>query len=736
MPFPVLLLLIATALPLAASATLLPLGKRLGAPLAGYVAVFFAGLAFLFSGWAMMRWIAGGNYHGMPFGQGVAPYVAIWRWAPVGASGSGISDPDYGKALDAGIYVDSLTVGSFVTVTLLTMLIQIFATRSMRRDPRFGRFFLLLSLASFATLATVLSAGLGQSVLLLELVGLCASFLVGFRMDRPAAVGGAVRMFMVNRVGDVGLLLGMGLMLGYAHDLMLPRLWAMLAGAGHGSGALLADGRMPAWALTAAGVALFLGAAARCGQFPLQVWAGDPAEGVAPAAAMVYAVTLCFAAIYFLARLFPLFTPSARLFIALAGATTLMMAALIAAVQTDVKKVLAWGALSQLGFMVLALGVGSWAGAMVHLVSCTFVIVLLFLCAGAVIRGGRGETNLLRYGGLMRRMPVTASAAAVGVLALCGAGSAGVGLSVYYSRNLILTHVAGFSWLATAAGRSKAYWALFAFPVLAVCVNAFCMTRWWMLVFAGKPRERRLHEHAREVPTLYWPVVVLAVMTALAGRWFGIRDMLESAAAEARQSPAVLTISTRRGLAAATPMFETAWASEETVDDDVRRDNQPMVSEATASAQLNGARLVNRWVWFASIIGIVAAMALYSRGHRLAHQFTRLPPLRWAHAWLSADMYFDELYEALIVIPVLALARLVAQFDRFGVDGLLSLIGSKTQRLTKSVRLSRRRVGKAPNAGGVAWSGADVGRTRVRYMLLLLAAVIVTAVAVLLVSKA
>lgn len=735
MPFPVLLLVIATALPLAAAATLLLLGKRLGAPLAGYVAVFFATLVFLFSGWAMLRWIAGGSHRGMPYGEGVAPVVATWRSAPPGnSSGSVVKEPDRGILLDAGVYVDSLTIGSFVTIALLVLLIQIFATRSMRRDPRFSRFFLLLSLASFATLATVLSAGLLQSVLLLEFVGLCASLLVGFRTDRPAATQGAIRIFIVNRVGDVGLLLGMGLLFGYAHDLMLPRLWAILAGAGQGSSVSFAQGTIPLGVLTGAGVALFLGAAARCGQFPLHVWMGDPAQTVAPAAAMVYAVTLCFSGMYFLARLFPLLTPSARFFVALVGATTVIMAGLIAAVQTDAKKVVAWVAASQLGFMVLALGVGSWVGAMFHLITCAFVIVLLLLAAGAVIRSGRGETNLFRYGGLARRMPVTAAAAAVGVLAVCGAGTAGVGLSGYYSRNLILSHVAGFSWLATSAGRSSAYWAFFDLAVAAVIINAFCMTRWWMLLFAGKPRDPRLHDHAREVPTLYWPIVVLAVMTALAGKWFGIPDMIESAISEARQSAVVVATRATPGQAAKTPMFGAAWVSEEAVDAEVRHEDAAVISSGMAGAQANGARLVNRWAWFGSLLGIVAAMALYARDFRLACQFARRPPLRWVRAWLSAGMYFEELYEALIVVPVLALATLVARSDQLTIDGFLAFLGSTTKNLVPSGRLSRRRP-EDPASRDVAWSGVNAGRTRVRFMLLLLAAVVVTAVAVLLVSR-
>jgi len=735
MPFAVLLLLIATLLPLAAAATLLPLGKRLGTPLAGYVATFFIALGFLCSGWAMMRWIAGGNYHGTPFGRGVAPVLVTWRWAPLeSAAAPDGAVPGSGGPLDGGIYIDSLTVGSFVTITLATMLIQIFTGRSMRRDPRFARFFLLLSLACFATLAMVLSAGLVQSVVLLELVGFCASLLVGFRTDRPAATRAAIRMFLVNRVGDIGLVVGSGLLLGYIGDLMLPRLWVVLSGAGDGSAPSLSGGTVPISFLSAAGIALFFGAAARCAQFPLHVWAGDPAESVAPAAAMVHSVTLGFAGVYFLARLFPLLTPSARLLIAIVGATTLTMAALIATVQTDVKKVLAWGAVSQLGYMVLGLGVGSWVGAMFHLTTFVFFTVLLFLTAGAVIRGARGETNLLRYGGLMGRMPVTALAAAVGVLAICGAGAAGMGLSGYYSRDLILTHAAAFASLATAAGRSRAYWMLFALPAGAVLLTGFYTTRWWMLIFAGQPRDPRLHDHAREVPTLFWPVVVLAVMTALAGRWFGVREMIESAISEARQSPMPPAAAGPPRRAAVTHAFDAAWVSEPDAESEVQREGVAPAPAAVIAAERNGARFVNRWAWFGSLLGIVAAMALYARGDRLAGRIVRVPPIRWIYAWLCAHMFFDELYEALIVIPVLALARLVARMDQNRPGPFASLIGGIFKRLARATGLSRRQVSGGGDPPSGSWPRVDPGRARVRVMLLFLAALLVTALAVLLFS--
>jgi NADH-quinone oxidoreductase subunit L len=667
MPFPAFLLILAALLPLGSCILLMAIGKRLGSPLAGYVAMFFIGGSFLCSGWAMLQWVAGGTYHGQPYGKLSAPIDLTWPAIPIGTpSAPNGFEQDHPGWLDASVYLDSLTLSLFVTLTLAAMLIHLFAIRSLRRDPQFARYFARLSLVCFATLAVILSGGLLQMILFLELVGFASSLLLAFRGGDDPATRAADKMFIVHRAGDIGLILGTCILFHYVGNLSIPDLWLMLANAGNGAAVILPDGTaLPTTSITAAGIALFFGAAARCAQFPLHVWAGDIGDGVATAGATVFGLAVAICGIYLIARLFPLLTPSARLLIAIVGVTTLTMAALIACVQPDVKKSLAFIAVAQLGLMVLGIGVGSWVGAMFHLISGVFIQVLLFLASGAVIRAARGETQLSQYGGLLARMPVTAIAAAVAVLAVCGVGWRGFGLSGYFSRGLVLHHAAAFAAMAAGAHRSGAYWAFFALPVFAVLAIAFAASRWWMLIFAGAPRDRRLYDRAREVPTLLWPLVVLAMMTALSGNWLGIREMLDSSVIESRKNVQIQAEASPFYRSTTPRVFDSVWAGGELgEEEDGRIAPTGGAAALTQSALAEGAVRVSRWIWPATALGLLGGLLLYFRDDRLARRLVRLPPINWIHAWLLNRMFFDELYHSLFVVPVVGLARLIAGTDR------------------------------------------------------------------------
>jgi len=668
MPFPALLLILAALLPLAGCATLLVLGRRLGSPLAGYVATFFVMLSFLCSGWGMIRWIAGGNYHGASYGKLAAPIDLSWRWLPSGAAQHG-----YAGVTDFSIYIDSLTVGLFVTITLTAMLVHIFAARSMRREPRFVRFFIALLLSCFSALAVILCGSLLYLVAFLELTGLGAALVVAFRGNREMAARGAARFFLVNRIGDAGLLVGMGILFSHTASLDLTDLWASLAGAAHGALSSGSGSAFPTGLLTVAGAALFLGAAARCAQFPLHIWAGDVAEGAATAAASVFALTLSVAGIYTIARLFPIFTPSARLLLVIVGATTLTVAALIACAQSGIKQVLCWTSASQLGLIVLAVGIGSWVGALFHLIAYMLFQVLLFLGAGSVIRAAQGETDLARFGGLVRKMPVTAVTCAAAILAAFGVGWHGIGLSGYYSRVMVMRDAGAFAALAGTAGHSIVYWAVFELPIAATGIVAFALVRWWMLTFAGPARDRRVFEHARDATTLYWPLVLLAIMIALAGRWLGVSDMFESAVVEVRQ---LMSVRIDGGIAA-DQMFQAAWTSNDPDDDSSSETSDISAPVVLSVARTRGQELVGRWLWLANLLGITAALLVYARGPRLAGRLVRIPPIRWIHAWLASRMYFDELYDVLLVRPVLGMAFTVAWIDRHLTIGKAA-VGSRS----------------------------------------------------------
>jgi NADH:ubiquinone oxidoreductase subunit 5 (subunit L)/multisubunit Na+/H+ antiporter MnhA subunit len=707
MPFPALLLIAATLLPLGGFMLLLFMGKRLGAPLAGYVGAFFVALSFLCSGWAMMRWLGTGSYRGTPWGKGVAPLVLSWRWIDVGAAGIGQQLPP----IDFSLHLDSLTVGMFVTITLVAMLVHIFSARSMRRDPRFARFFACLSLATFAVLGLLVSGTLLQLLLFLELLSFAAVLLIGFRANREQTARAVSRTFVFHRIGDVAFILGAGILFGFVGNLKLADLWLALGDAGTGQMVVLADGRtFPPALLTAAGVALCLGAASRCAQFPLHAWAVDAAQAVAPTCTMIFSAALAPAAVYVVARLFPLLTPSARLFVAITGCTTLGAAALIAAVQRDLKKILIAAAVSQLGMMILALGAGSWVGALFFLVTYAFFQSLLFLAVGGVIRAGRGETDVSRLGGLMRQMPLTAVVFAIGILAVCGVGWGNIGLSGYESRKLVLSDIGAFAALAVSLGRSGAYRLLFVVPVAGTLLIAFALTRCWMLTFWGEPRDRRLFDHAREVPTLFWPLVILAAMTGLSGRWLGVREMLDGAVLESRQALRVAADSSDAYRGKATHAFDAVWPSEDPGEDEAS--GAEAASGAVTAARTIGRQWAGRWMWIACVTGIASAVLLYLRGFAAANLLARVAPLRWVGTWLLEWMYFDDLYDALIVVPAVGTARLLAWFDRMALDGLSHLVGSSFQKLgSGAAALDRRLTGSA---------GAPVASPTVRRALITL----------------
>jgi NADH:ubiquinone oxidoreductase subunit 5 (subunit L)/multisubunit Na+/H+ antiporter MnhA subunit len=582
--------------------------------------------------------------------------------------------------MDLGIYIDSLTVLLFVTVTLGTMLLHIFVMRSMRRDPRLPRFFTILALSSFAILGLMVCASLLHAVLFLELVSVCASLLVGFRLDRESMTRAAVRVFVINRVGDVGLIVGLGIVFAFAGKLTWPNLWLLTAGGMPGAAAAMPDGStFPVWAMTLAGVSLFFGAAARCAQFPLHVWASDAAEGAASAGAMVFTLLQAVGGAFFIARIFPMLTPSARLLVAIVGVTTLVTASLIASAQRGIKQVLTWLSAAQMGMIVVAMGVGSWSGATFHLVAYSFFQLLLFMAAGAVIRAARGETDMERFGGLVRKMPVTAVISGIALLSACGAGAVGIGLSGYYSRGLILRHAAAFAILATGADLSRAYWAFFWLPIAATGLNSFAMTRWWMLTFGGRPRDRRLYNHAREAPTLLWPMAVLAIMTILAGGWLGIGEVLDSSIVEARESvrrTAEVDYPARQG--ALRTLFASVLPSEEPGTNDGQ--TEPIVDIATTyspareAALSRGASMADRWLGIALALGIAIGTAIYLPGLRAAERIDRIPPVSWICAWLRNRMYFDEFYEAIFVTLAVGLAGLMKWVDRNVVQVLARLL--------------------------------------------------------------
>ncbi len=735
------LLIIATLLPLVSFLILVFLGRRMGSPLAGIVGTFFIAGSFVCSLAAMIVWLSMDTASGTAPGAGGQPYIRLMDWLPVGKwfSNNGF--------LQIGVHVDSLTIVMFSMVTLVSTLVYVFSLGYMSEDKRFPRFFTYLSLFCFSMLGLVIGGTILQLFIFWELVGLCSYLLIGFWYEKKSASNAAIKAFVVNRVGDLGFLIGLGILFFNLGNVSLMDVYRYLGNAGSvekgqiivlpadGTPAALAGTIQPAIAeagkpdaskynhmtvglLTIMGIGLFFGAVGKSAQFPLHVWLPDAMEGPTPVSALIHAATMVAAGVYLVGRIFPILTPDAKLFIAIIGCITLTMAALIAMAQTDIKKVLAYSTLSQLGYMMLAMGIGSWVGALFHLITHAFFKALLFLGSGSVIHAAHHEQELGQYGGLWRKIPYTALTFGIAVLAIAGTPL----MSGYYSKHLIVGNAASFSWLAAKVGKGWGYWLLFWVPTIIAYVTAFYMTRCWMLTFAGKPRNKHLYDHAHDTPILYIPLIALAVLSIIAGyEWFGVPSFLRSTQKETRnyfeRTRAVAGSETPAPpLMARFTGFDTSWQPASAYEHETEPANGaaessphaarpepeahaartelaaghapkpegalPEIKEedpARIAAFHNGEKLVH-WSGYAFIIGIGLGVLVYWNGFAVANAMLKIAPIRWINIWLYRKMYFDELYGVIFVGVTLAISKLASAIDTYVIDVAVNLSAKLVKR--------------------------------------------------------
>jgi len=366
-----------------------------------------------------------------------------WHWATVGE-----------VPVTIGVKLDSLTVIMFFMVAFVAFWIFVFSLGYMSGHSDevggkslYHRFFAFLALFGFSMLGLVASSSLLFLFIFWELVGLCSYLLIGFYFDRDYAYRAAIKAFVTNRVGDFGFLLGLMLVFFKLRTLDLDQAAVNFAqqlasGTGlFGEGITLFGHQISGMALaTLMGIGLFCGAMGKSAQFPLHVWLPDAMAGPTPVSALIHAATMVAAGVYLVARVFRLMTPDALMFVAVIGCLTLTLMALVAIVQVDIKKCLAYSTLSQLGYMIFGMGCGAWIAALFHLMTHAFFKAMLFLCSGQVIEGCHHEQDMRKMGGLFKKMPVTCWTFFIGVLAISGAGVAGtkIGLGGFFSKDEIL----------------------------------------------------------------------------------------------------------------------------------------------------------------------------------------------------------------------------------------------------------------------------------------------------------
>src|SRR5665213_1051390 len=316
-----------------------------------------------------------------------------------------------GLQIDFGLKLDALSMMMLLIVTGVGGAIHIYSYGYMDHDRSKARFFAFMSLFTFSMLGIVLANNFLEMFIFWELVGVSSYLLIGFWFEKPSAGDAAKKAFIVNRLGDFGFLVGILMIWGLLGSLNFSALQNSIVANPAALGAMT----------TTAGLLIFCGAVGKSAQFPLHVWLPDAMEGPTPVSALVHSATMVAAGVYLVGRFFPVFVPEVLLVIAITGCITLFLAATIAITATDIKRVLAYSTVSQLGYMMLALGVGGWVAGMFHLITHAFFKSLLFMCSGSVIHACH-TNDMMKMGGLRKKMPWTAYTMLAGCLAIMGAG--------------------------------------------------------------------------------------------------------------------------------------------------------------------------------------------------------------------------------------------------------------------------------------------------------------------------
>jgi NADH-quinone oxidoreductase subunit L len=499
---PNLLLVIALA-PLVSSIIVGLFGRSIGRSASHWLTTLSVGLSFVLSLVVLNDVINGARFN-----------ATIYDWMVVGK-----------LHMEVGFMIDGLSALMMTVVTFVSFMVHIYTIGYMADDDGYQRFFSYISLFTFSMLMLVMSNNMLQLFFGWEAVGLVSYLLIGFWFTRPTAVFANMKAFIVNRVGDFGFILGIGLLAAYTGSLNYTEIFA--------KGPELALLHLPGtdWMLvTAACISLFIGAMGKSAQFPLHVWLPDSMEGPTPISALIHAATMVTAGIFMVARMSPLFELSntALSFILVIGAITALFMGFLGVIQNDIKRVIAYSTLSQLGYMTVALGASAYSVAIFHLMTHAFFKALLFLGAGSVILGMHHDQDIRHMGGLRKYMPITWITFLIGTLALTGTPL----FSGFYSKDSIIEAVHA----SDLPGSGFAYFAV----VASVFVTALYSFRLYFLVFHGKERFRdvaQAHGHGHddhghhggephESPwVVTFPLIMLAIPSAVAG-YFLIQPLL------------------------------------------------------------------------------------------------------------------------------------------------------------------------------------------------------------------
>ena len=623
-------------------------------PIAGFALTAVFGRRLGDNSWAisvgaiLLTWAAGmlvvfGQLTGAFGPDGL--HFTVYTWIPAGTF-----------QLDANFMVDNLTAALLIVVTTIGMLVHVYSIGYMAHDPGKWRFFAYLNFFMFSMLLLVLAGNFLLLFMAWELVGLSSYLLIGFWYRRRSAALAAKKAFLVNRVGDVGFSIGIWAIWTTVGSLNFSDVFTKLP-------QMLASGQIQTWQITGIALLLFCGAVGKSAQFPLHVWLPDAMEGPTPVSALIHAATMVNAGVYMVARANPIFShaPAAMVIVAAVGIFTALLAATIALTQTDIKRVLAYSTLSQLGYMFASLGVGAYAAAIFHLMTHGFFKGLLFLDSGSVIHGVHDEQDMNKMGGLWRKMPITHATMLIASIAISGIPP----LAGFFSKDEIL-----------GASFRNGFYVVWLIGAVVAAMTAFYMFRLMGKTFYG-PSHVAPDVHPHESPPAMWvPLVLLAVPAALLGLAIGwppdsglVHQWLDPVFAQADQTLGVH-------------------------------------QEAFQVFGVDGALLLVSVAL--ATLGLVTAVRLF--GLRLPGRDVEPKPavveatterLRPLYIASRNKWWFDDLYHGLFYVIGGVVARAAWWFDGHVVDGVVNGVGTLTVFSGREVR--RIQTGRVQNyALGIA----------------------------------
>jgi NADH-quinone oxidoreductase subunit L len=556
-------------------------------------------------------------------------------------------------SIKLGFLIDNMTVIMLFVVALISALVHYFSIAYMKDDQRYNRYFAYLGIFTFSMNGIVLTNNILMMYIFWELVGLSSYLLIGFWFEKKSASDAGKKAFIVNRVGDLGMFAGILILYFTYNTFSFESIFHSIAA-----------GKLPFnsdfW-LTMTGILLFMGAIGKSAQFPLHVWLPDAMEGPTPVSALIHAATMVAAGVYLTIRIFGLLTADAMMFIAIIGMLSAFIPATIALTQNDIKKVLAYSTVSQLGYMVMGLGIGAYKFAFFHLVTHAFFKACLFLGSGSVIYAMHHEQDIRNMGGLRKKLPLTYATFLIATLAISGIPLT----SGFHSKDGILASSFAF-------GSLTGNWIFAIVGFLVALMTAFYMFRLVIITFHGQPRDQHKYEHAKESPfVMVMPLIVLAGLSIFIfytpnplnadEGWF-LSKWLHAPVLSAPNNTRFDFMQETAGAATHNPSHGTITYSES-------------YTEAMHGAH-NPAMIL---ALVLALSGMLLAYIFYQWKKVNVDKLTQaIKPL---YTFSLNKWYFDELYDKTFVAGTIGFSKLIGWFDAKIVDGIVNGVGNLTRLL-------------------------------------------------------